>query len=116
MDIANDFLPYPGDLFWQRNEVSECMNHSLKSLCIKGYTSKGYEIEFVKCIITNARDIEKITLWFVDYCSWDEAIATQILLSFPMVSTKLFIDLKPGAEYMRQVGGSFQKWLRTLRK
>lgn len=90
------------------------MNHSLKSLCIKGYTGKGYEIEFVKCIITNARDIETITLWFVDDCSWDEAIATQILLSFPKASSKLFIDLKPGTEYIRKVGGSFQMWIRTL--
>ncbi|KAJ1410203.1 Leucine-rich repeat domain superfamily [Sesbania bispinosa] len=105
----DDCLPFPKILFWQRRELCESINHQLKTLYLKGFTGKEFEVEFVKYIITNAGAMEWITIWFVDVCLWDEVIATVCLLSYPKASTNLFIILKPGKKYMERVGGSFEE-------
>lgn len=113
-DNEDNFLPYSTYLFWQRREPCECINNQLKTLCIRGYTGKALEVEFVKYIITNAETMKRITIWFVDNCTWEEAIATLCLLSFPKASATLSITLKPGKEYLAKVGGSFEMWISTL--
>ncbi|KAJ1378962.1 F-box-like domain superfamily [Sesbania bispinosa] len=111
----DDSLPFPKLLFWQIRELCECINHQLKTLYLKGFTGKEFEVEFVKYIITNAGAMERITIWFVDVCLWDEVITTMCLLSYPKASTNLSIILKPGKKYMERVGGSFEEWVSTLR-
>ncbi|KAJ1406668.1 Leucine-rich repeat domain superfamily [Sesbania bispinosa] len=111
----DECLPFPKMLFWQRRELCECINHQLKTLYIKGFTGKEFEVEFVKYIITNAGAMERITIWFADVCLWDEVIATVCLLSYPNASTKLSIILKPGKKYMERIGGSFEEWVSSLR-
>ena len=111
----NACLPYPGVLFWKKREPCRCVTYQLKSLCIRGYTRGEFEYEFVKYLILNGGVIENITLWFLDDCSWNEVVATNCLLSYPKLSSKLSIDLKPGAMYERKYGGSFNKWVTTLR-
>ncbi|KAJ1403665.1 F-box-like domain superfamily [Sesbania bispinosa] len=111
----DDCLPFPKLLFWQRRELCECINHQLKTLHIKGFTGKEFEVEFVKYIITNAEAMERITVWFADVCFWEEVIATVCLLSYPKASANLSIILKPGTKYLERVGGGFEEWLSTLR-
>ncbi|KAJ1388089.1 F-box-like domain superfamily [Sesbania bispinosa] len=110
---GDDCLPFPKLLFWQRRELCECINH--KTLYLKGFTGKEFEVEFVKYIITNAGAMERITIWFADVCLWDEVIATVCLLSYPKASTNLSIILKPGKKNMERVGGRFEEWVSTLR-
>jgi len=50
----------------------------------------------------------------LDECSWDEVVATACLRSYPKLSPKLSIDLKPGTKYIQKNGGSFDEWVRTL--
>lgn len=72
-------------------------------------------MEFLKYIITTAEVLKKITIWFVDDCSWAQAIATQCLLLFPRASPNLSIILKPGPWYMKNVDENFETWVSTLR-
>jgi len=58
--------------------------------------------------------MDNITIWFLDECSLDEVVATACLRSYPKLSSKLSIDLKPGTEYIPKNGGSFDEWVRTL--
>jgi len=111
----NDCLPYPGVLFWQLREPCWCVTYQLKSLCIRGYTCGEFEVEFVKYLILNGGVLEKISILFLDDCSWVNVVATNCLLSYPKLSPGLSFDLKPGVEYMRKYGGSFEKWVTTLR-
>jgi len=111
----NDCLPYPGVLFWQLREPCWCVTYQLKSLCIRGYTGGEFEVEFVKYLILNGGVIEKISIWFLDDCSWVNVATTNCLLSYPKLSPELSFNLKPGAEYMTKYGGSFEKWFLTLR-
>ncbi|CAI8615549.1 unnamed protein product [Vicia faba] len=110
-----DCLPYSGGLFWPKREPCECVSQNLKSFCIKGYKGGEFEVEFVKYLILNGGVIENITIWFLDDCSWVKAVATICLLSYPRISSKLSIHLKPGQKYIREHGGSFEKWVRTLK-
>jgi len=58
--------------------------------------------------------MNNITIWFLDECLWDEVAATAYMRSYPKLSPKLSIDLKPGAEYIQKYDGSFDEWVRTL--
>ncbi|KAJ1427439.1 Leucine-rich repeat domain superfamily [Sesbania bispinosa] len=111
----DDCPPYPELLFWQRREPCECINHQLKTLYIREFTGKELEVEFVKHIITNAGTMKRIFIWFADDCLWVEVVATLCLLSYPKASANLSITLKPGVKYNERVGGSFEKWVSTLR-
>ncbi|KAJ1435128.1 Leucine-rich repeat domain superfamily [Sesbania bispinosa] len=110
----DDCLPFPKHLFWQRRELCECIDHQLKTLYIRGFKGKEFEVEFVKYIIMNAGAMKRITIQFADNCLWDEVIATICLLSYPKASANLSIILKPGTEYMEIVGGSIKEWVSTL--
>ena len=111
----NGCLPYPGGLFWLKREPCRCVSHNLKNVCIKGYKGGELEFEFVKYLILNGGFMDNITIWFLNDCSWDEVVATACLRSYPKLSPKLSIDLKPGIEYIRKNGGSFDEWVRTLK-
>ncbi|XP_058725628.1 F-box protein At1g80960-like [Vicia villosa] len=111
----NNYLPYPEVLFWQKREPCECVTYKLKYLCIKGYTGGESEFEFVKYLVLNGGVIEKIIIWFLDDCSWSEVVATMCLLSYPKLSSKLIVDLKPGVEYLEKYGSDFKKWVTTLK-
>ncbi|XP_058765566.1 F-box protein At1g80960-like [Vicia villosa] len=112
---TNDCMPYDEYMFWQKMEPCECINHQLKSVCLKGYRGGKFEYEFVKYLITNSQVIQNIIIWFVDDSSWAEVVATTCLLSYPRISPKLFIDLKPGVEYIKNYGDKFEKWVVTLK-
>lgn len=114
-DNQDNCLPFPNSFFWHRRELCECITHQMKTVCITGYKGKDLEVEFVKYIITNAGTMQRITIWFVDDCTWEEATATVCLLSYPKASANLSITLKPGMEYLAKVGGSFENWISTLR-
>ncbi|XP_061358362.1 F-box protein At1g80960-like [Gastrolobium bilobum] len=77
-DNGDDWLLFHKHFFWQRRVHFECINHQLKTICIRGYTGKKLEVEFVKCIITTAEKMERITICFVDDCSWAQATATLV--------------------------------------
>jgi hypothetical protein len=81
-----------------------CVSRNLKSVCIKGYNGGEFEFEFVKYLVLNGGVMDNITIWFLDECSWDEAVPTACLRSYPKLSPKLSIDLKPGAEYIQKNG------------
>ncbi|CAL5187250.1 unnamed protein product [Lathyrus oleraceus] len=112
---TNDCMPHGEYMFWPNMEPCECINKQLKSVCIKGYKGGRYEYEFVKYLITNSQVIENIIICFVDDSLWVEVVATICLLSYPRISPKLSIDLKPGVEYMKKYGDNFEKWVRTLK-
>ncbi|XP_020223483.1 F-box protein At1g80960-like [Cajanus cajan] len=101
--------------YYSKKEPCECVDHQLKTLSIRGYEGKRSEVEFVKYIITSGEVMEKITIWFVDDCSWVQAAETGCLLSFWAVSPNLSITLNPGPVYMANVDDNFKTWLSTLR-
>ncbi|XP_027342969.1 putative F-box protein At1g67390 [Abrus precatorius] len=112
----DDILSYPKRLYWKRRELCECVENQLKTLCIRGFSGKGLEVEFLKYIITTSETIQKITVWFIDNCSWAEATETLCLLSFQKASKNLSIAINPGPSYMANVNGSFEQWVLSLRK
>ncbi|KAL5082445.1 hypothetical protein RYX36_010866 [Vicia faba] len=112
---TDDSMSYGEYMFWQKMEPCECINNQLKFVRIKGYKGGKFEYEFVKYLITNSQVIENIILWFVDDSSWVEVVATICLLSYPKISSKLSIDLKPGPEYKKKYGDNFEKWVTTLK-
>ncbi|KAK7324457.1 hypothetical protein VNO77_28017 [Canavalia gladiata] len=113
--MEDDILPYPKILFWKNREPCECIDHQLKTLCIRGYFGIPFEVEFLKYMITTAEGMKRLSVWFVDDCPWSQAIETLCLLSFPKASTNLSIDLHPGPVYMSKVDGTFEDWVSSLR-
>lgn len=93
----------------------DCINHKLKTLSIKGFAGEELEVEFLKYIITTAKVMKKITIWFVDNCSWAQATKTRCLMSFKSISPNLSIILNPGPIYMANGDGNFETWMSTLR-
>ncbi|XP_027342967.1 F-box protein At1g80960-like [Abrus precatorius] len=112
----DDVLSCPKRLYWRQRDPYECVDHQLKTLCIRGFSGKELEVEFLKYIITTAETLQKITVWFVDNSSWAEATETLCLLSFQRASKNLSIVLNPGPLYMEIVDGSFDEWVLSLRK
>ncbi|KAG4960861.1 hypothetical protein AAZX31_13G266600 [Glycine max] len=102
--------------YYRRKEPCECIDQQLKTLSIMGFAGKKTEVEFLKYVITNGEVMKKITIWFVDDCSWIHAAETGCLLSFQTASPNLSIILNPGPFYMANVGGNFETWLSTLRE
>jgi hypothetical protein len=102
-------------LFWPKRKPCRCVSHNLKSLIIKGYKGGEFEVEFVKYLILNGGVMENIRIQFLDDCLWDEVVASVCLLSYPKLCPKLSIDFKPGTEYIRKYGDSFNEWVRTLK-
>ncbi|XLR21733.1 hypothetical protein S83_049633 [Arachis hypogaea] len=58
----NICLSFPTSLFWERNNLYNCMNHTLKFATIKGFTGKEQEVKFIEHVIKNATIIRKITI------------------------------------------------------
>ncbi|KAG4399078.1 hypothetical protein AAZX31_08G166500 [Glycine max] len=109
------YFPYPKIFFWMNMDPCDCINHKLKTLSIKGFAGEELEVEFLKYIITTAKVMKKITIWFVDNCSWAQATKTRCLMSFKSISPNLSIILNPGPIYMANGDGNFETWMSTLR-
>ncbi|KAK7401873.1 hypothetical protein VNO78_13704 [Psophocarpus tetragonolobus] len=102
--------------YYTRMKPCECIEHQLKILSIKGFAGKKFEVEFLKYIITTGEAMQKITIWFIDDCSWVHATETGCLLSFRTASPNLCSIFNPGPLYMANVAGDFKTWLSTLRE
>ncbi|KAK7324454.1 hypothetical protein VNO77_28014 [Canavalia gladiata] len=83
-------LPFPNSLFWDRQEMYNCINHQLKYAKINGFTGKEQEVKFVKHLITRANMIKRISV-ICDTSIVDEATS---LLSLPRASVYLIITLE----------------------
>ncbi|QHO00267.1 F-box protein At1g80960-like [Arachis ipaensis] len=58
----NVCLPFPTSMFSERNNLYNCIYHTLKFATIKGFTGKEQEVKFIEHIIKKATIIKKITI------------------------------------------------------
>jgi len=82
-------LPFPKSMFWERQEIYNCINHKLKFVTLKGFTGKEQEVLFLKHLITRAYVMKTINV-ICDSGFVDEAKA---LLSLPKASDHLSITV-----------------------
>ncbi|KAL9322137.1 hypothetical protein ACSQ67_010190 [Phaseolus vulgaris] len=80
---------HPISKLWQRRELCYCIGQKLKCVYIRGFRGKEQEVEFGKYLITKATMMKRITL----ICSSDSKEAAEKLLSLPMASGNLSINL-----------------------
>ncbi|RDY11759.1 F-box protein, partial [Mucuna pruriens] len=85
-------LSHPISMFWERRELCYCISQKLKFVHIKGFRGEEQEVEFAKYLITRATMMKRITI----ICS-NLKEAAENLLSLPMASGKLSINLKLNA-------------------
>ncbi|CAL5213148.1 unnamed protein product [Lathyrus oleraceus] len=83
-------LPYPKSIFWERQQIYNCINHKLKFVTVRGFTGKVQEVKFLKHLITRGCVMEKINV-ICDSRFVDEA---NDLLSLPRASHHLSIIVK----------------------
>ncbi|CAI8618431.1 unnamed protein product [Vicia faba] len=83
-------LPYPKSIFWERQQMYNCINHKIKFVTMRGFTGKVQEVKFLKHLITRACVMEKINV-ICDSRFVDEA---NDLLSLPRASPYLSIIVK----------------------
>ncbi|CAJ1957824.1 unnamed protein product [Sphenostylis stenocarpa] len=77
---------------WEWREVCKCIGQKLKSVHIRGFRGRKEEVEVVKYLITRATMMKRITI----ICT-DSKEAAENLLSLPMASANLSINLKLNA-------------------
>ncbi|KAL4381445.1 hypothetical protein AHAS_Ahas04G0134200 [Arachis hypogaea] len=56
----NVCLPFSTSMFWERNNLYNCINHTLKFATIKGFTGKEQEVNFIEHVIKNATMIKRL--------------------------------------------------------
>ncbi|XP_058733825.1 F-box/LRR-repeat protein 13-like [Vicia villosa] len=83
-------LPFPKSIFWERQEMYNCINHKLKFVTIRGVTGKEQEVNFLKHLITRAYIVEKINVIWM-------GMVVKLLMGMYLVDTsiELFVARDP---------------------
>lgn len=81
-------LPFPKSIFWERQEMYNCINHKLKFVTVRGVTGKEQEVNFLKHLITRAYIMKKINV----ICNSRFADEANNILSLPRASPYLSIS------------------------
>lgn len=90
-------MSYPEFSSWKQRESCECIKKRLKTLSIKGFEEDKIEVEFLEYIITTVEVMEKITIWFVDDCSWSQATRAIYMFAIIKCISKLLYDFQAWA-------------------
>lgn len=85
-------LPFPKSMFWEKRDMSNCINNKLNFLTVRGFMGKEQEVKFLEHVIKRATMIKEICVICDSFSAMEEA---KDLLLLKRASVYLSIVFKP---------------------